>query len=303
MSASSPARNPNLVTADDFWAILERYESYLAQFESQINDLNVYPVPDSDTGTNALVTVRAGISGLASVESESDSLTEAIQIFAESAGQAALGNSGTILAEYFRGLATDLSATATGADWHHALSVASRFAFEAVSVPVSGTILTVAEAIASTKSQGDLQSLLVELRTVAKSELMATTSQLPQLASAGVVDAGALVLVLFHEVVSSYLNDHEVEISYAFSCSQNSQLDIYDGPDYELTFLLEADETVRDALAAGLSALGESLTIIRTGQQFKVHIHTDLTTEVLELAENFGPVTSVTKTSLKALVD
>ena len=303
MSASSPTRNPNLVTADDFRAILECFQSCLARFEAQINDLNVYPVPDSDTGTNALVTVRAGRAGLPEASGEARSLATDVQTFAQSAGLSALGNSGTILAEYFRGLASELSASATGTDWHRALAAASRYAFEAVSAPVAGTILTVADAIANTKPQSDLPSLLTEVRTAAKSELMATTAQLPQLASAGVVDAGALVLVLFHECVASHFNDHEIEMAYAFNSEQTSISETYDGPDNELTFLLDADETVRDALVAGLAVLGESLTITRSGQQFKVHIHTDLIPEVLELVANFGPVTSVTTTTLTALAD
>lgn len=298
MSASQTPHDLGRIDGTDFQQILRNFQTALQAHESQINSLNVFPVPDSDTGTNSLLTVESGIAGLVDSLGDSDSLQSVAQKFAQFASTNARGNSGTILAEYFRGLSLELSDQADVATWQSALQMAAKCAREAVLAPVEGTILTVASEIAQVRAPYELFAYLGDVTHVAKLVLLKTTSQLAQLQQAQVVDAGACVLVLFHEVVSSFYNGHSINISFATEDANFSEVANYVGPGYELTLLLTTKHDVRESLKTALAGLGESVTIAGATPEFKIHIHTDSVTEVLAEVATLGEVSMISQTTL-----
>jgi dihydroxyacetone kinase-like predicted kinase len=304
VSGSQSLRDRHQISGHDFYQIIQIFTAQLGEHESEINALNVFPVPDADTGTNSLLTVQAGRSGIAGSAdvSDADSLVHSMKCFAQAASLQARGNSGAILAEYFRGLAEGVDDFADTVLWQLALKRGAQYAREAVLTPYEGTILTVATAIADVEKPATLSEYLGDITHVAKSALLATTNQLDELRTAQVVDAGACVLVLFHESVSSYFNNHDVNISFLqdSACAINPER--YSGPEFELTCLLNTNTDVRAMLRQSLGVLGESLTISGVVPTFNVHLHTDVVDEVLETVRSYGDVTSVASTSLYAAV-
>ena len=297
---SSRQTPPDLGRIDGagFLQILHNFQASLHKHEADINSLNVFPVPDSDTGTNSLLTVESGISGLGEAPEKLVTLETVARKFAQYANTNARGNSGTILAEYFRGFSAGLTDYADVQIWKSSLQMAAKYAHEAVLAPCEGTILSVAKAIAEVSAPTELFAYLGDITHVAKIALLKTTSQLPQLQQAQVVDAGACVLVLFHEVVSSYFNGHPINISFAALDANFSEVANYSGPEFELTLLLTTRQDARDILKTSLSKLGDSLTIAGVAPEFKVHIHTDSVDEVIAIVKSLGEVSMVNRTTL-----
>jgi uncharacterized protein len=293
-----PAHDLGRINGTDFAQILQNFQVALQTHESEINSLNVFPVPDSDTGTNSLLTVESGISGLVDSTQQQDSLKVVVEKFAKFASANARGNSGTILAEYFRGLALGLEGESDVANWHSALQIAASCAVDAVLTPYEGTILTVAQAIAQVRPPIEMFAYLGDVTHVAKLALLQTTNQLESLRQAQVVDAGACVLVLFHECVSSFYNGHQINISFVATSPNFATHQKYIGPEFELTLSLKTQHNAREALKASLCDLGESLTIAGAPPEFKIHIHTDSVDEVLNAVAALGEVSMVGTTSL-----
>lgn len=298
MLSSQPPHDLGLINGSDFAQILRNFQVALQTHESDINSLNVFPVPDSDTGTNSLLTVKSGIAGLADLTGSADSLKHLVEKFAQYASTNARGNSGTILAEYFRGLAMGLEDKADVENWHSALQYAANCAHEAVLTPYEGTILSVAAAIAQVRAPNELFAYLGDVTHVAKLALLQTTDQLEQLRQAQVVDAGACVLVLFHESVSSFYNGHQINISFVSSEANFPVQPNYSGPEFELTVLLTTNIDAREILKTSLSELGESLSIAGARPEFKIHIHTDSIEQVLAAVGSLGEVSMLNTTSL-----
>lgn len=298
MSSSQSPHDLGRINGSDFVQILRNFQSALQTHESDINSLNVFPVPDSDTGTNSLLTVESGITGLGDSNHRANSLKHLVEKFAQHASINARGNSGTILAEYFRGLAMGLEDEADVETWQSALQQAAKCAHEAVLTPYEGTILSVSAAIAQVRAPYELFAYLGDVTHVAKLALLQTTNQLEQLRQAQVVDAGACVLVLFHESVSSFYNGHQINISFVSSKANFPVQQNYSGPEFELTVLLTTQIDAREILKTSLSELGESLTIAGAAPEFKIHIHTDSIDQVLAAVGALGEVSMLNTTSL-----
>lgn len=297
----SPSQSPHdlgRIVGSDFAQILRNFQAALQIHELDINSLNVFPVPDSDTGTNSLLTVESGNSGLVDSLGSQDSLQAVALKFAQFASTNARGNSGTILAEYFRGLSLVLEERADVANWQSALQEAAKCAHEAVLTPYEGTILSVAAAVAQVRAPYELFAYLGDVTHVAKRALLETTNQLPQLQQVGVVDAGACVLVLFHECVSSFYNGHQINISFVANHANFPTHQKYSGPAFELTLLLTTQQDARAELKTSLSELGDSLTIAGASPEFKIHIHTDLVEQVLNTVSALGEVSMIDTSSL-----
>lgn len=329
-SADDFGRDSGLISSADALAILVNFENHLTQYEQQINELNVYPVPDCDTGSNALATVRAGLFGLGlrpdqfstpesavlaaeklnlSKSLKSTSLAELFGEFAQNAALSARGNSGAILSEYFRGLSVSLTDEADIAAWHRALGSGAAFAKAAVLNPVVGTAITVADTIAGVQPCAHLFAYLGDVSHTARVALAQTQNQLAQLAQAGVVDAGAFALVLFHETVFNYYTKQEIDLS-SFAVANFTRGNLqYAGPKFELTFqlTLEPDGSVaetefRSTLKQSFSTAGDSLAIVGTAPKFKVHIHTDDIEFVISVAEKVGQVSQISTSELSEFV-
>ena len=271
-----------------------RFIVSLQAHESMINDLNVFPVPDGDTGTNSLLSV---LDLLKPQGWPTHSLHSATQFVALSIADQARGNSGVILAEYFRGLAEALEATATSQQWHRALTQANIMARACVAQPQEGTILTVARDVAQVVPQELLADYLSEVSKQGRVAVQESTDLLPALQAAGVVDAGALVLSLFHDAMFEQVSGTEMpDLTIATPPCILDSIE-YSGPSHEVMFLIDVNESPSH-LREELTHFGESLVIAGSANPYHVHIHCNQPTELLSHISTLGHTYRVSVTSL-----
>jgi fatty acid kinase len=260
----------------------------LARAREEIDWLNVYPVPDADTGTNLFLTMEATAAAVAQVSG--DDLPAVLRAMADGALLGAKGNSGVITSQLLRGLAVELASAkpAGGAALATALTVAAELSYAAVAVPVEGTILTVARAaaVAATTAGMVLSDVAAAAADGAAAALAKTPDQLDVLARAGVVDAGGRGLcVIFDslaEVVSGVVPaERLIRVRDAAPRAQPwlpqtaSEPAAEGGPAYEVMYLLDAADEAVPALKATLGPLGDSLVVVGGGGLWNVHIHVD----------------------------
>ena len=244
----------------------------------EIDALNVYPVPDSDTGSNLVTTMRAADAALQAVSAES--AATALGALAAGAAQGALGNSGFIVSQILRGFAdsthADLDARAVPA----ALDRGAVLARTAVVAPVEGTILTVARAAADAAQGATLGEIVVNALTAADAALQRTTGQLADLARAGVVDAGGRGLVVLLEALARTVTGRRTELTPVQLPHGSPAAQIVvageSGFGFEVQYLLDAAEARIAPLLATLSGIGDSVAVVPVDQDvWKVHAHVD----------------------------
>lgn len=294
----------------------------------EIDALNVYPVPDRDTGTNLHLTLRSAIGALAN-QVQPGELRSTLDLLARGALLGARGNSGVIISQLLRGFADSLGpGPADGAALAAALSHATDLAYAAVAEPVEGTILTVARAAAAaaqtTAAAADRPQLEDVARTAAeaaKAALQRTPSQLAVLARAGVVDAGGKGLCVLLDALLATVRGEVEPAGERRSTGPDAPAPVRPpepgpmpalelaqdaGPatsGYEVQFLLdEADEISVDRLRGELASLGDSLVIVGTGDSselpalWKVHVHVDDVGAAVEAGVRAGRPHSITVT-------
>lgn len=257
----------------------------LAQARDEIDALNVFPVPDSDTGTNAYFTFAAGLEAIDALPRDASPL-DLMRTYAEGLLMGARGNSGTILAELVRGSLRILRTCADGVtakDVAEALGAASEAAYAAVGRPQEGTILTVARAAAEAARDAacreeDPTALFDEAAGAAREALALTPTQFDLLARAGVVDAGARALVVVLDSVAYALTGRQPSPRPALVpvpiVGRGADL-AEGGPAYEVMYLLRADDETIPGLRAALEPLGDSLVVVGGEGLWNVHVHVD----------------------------
>jgi DAK2 domain fusion protein YloV len=249
----------------------------LRQHEQELNDLNVYPVPDGDTGTNMLLTMLAAEQAVtqATVHNGDGLVGDTLRTMARGALMGARGNSGVITAQWLSGLAA-------GIDGPAPLRQAASAAYEAVAHPVEGTILTVARA-----ADG---STIKEAADAAAEALAHTPEQLPVLAAAGVVDAGGRGLVVLLdalvETLTGTVSSHEVEA--VVPDLPAPQVQEYRGPAFEVQFLIDVEAHAVTTLRGALDRLGDSLVVVGGQPSWRVHVHVDDVGAAIEAALEAG---------------
>ncbi|MFG2054852.1 DAK2 domain-containing protein [Micromonospora sp. NPDC048930] len=261
----------------------------LQRHQGEIDDLNVYPVPDGDTGTNLVLTLTSAHQALAM---DLDTLPDdghtphghALRLMARGALLGARGNSGVILSQILRGFADALAAAPAvrGRQLATALADAATAAYAAVAHPVEGTVLTVAAAAARAAAQADSDDLRAVARAAAGGAARAlarTPEQLPALARAGVVDAGGrglcLLLDALVEVVTGESPRPAGEPAPATRPPATAVRETGSSAyAYEVQYLLDATDEAVARLRGELDALGDSLVIVGDGQDtWNVHVH------------------------------
>jgi len=277
------------INADVFHAAMAKFQDLLAQNEQLLNDLNVYPVPDSDTGSNSLQTLKAG---LASSNGKSGDLNELVLTIAAGASKSAMGNSGVILAQYLQGLAQGLTPTAdcSPKEWQQALQQAATVARQSVLTPAEGTMLTVADAAARIQAQPDFKSYYKEIQSAVRAAVIETQNLLPELKAAEVVDAGALVISYFHDSFALTLG---LTISPLEVSARKLIATSYSGPMFELMFSVACDESVKSEIENEISTLGESISVSGVEPNFNFHIHTDEPHLVIDSCEDKVEITNI----------
>jgi dihydroxyacetone kinase-like predicted kinase len=278
-----------VINADIFHAAMAQFQELLVQNEQLLNDLNVYPVPDSDTGSNSLQTLKAGLSGSTG---KSEDLNELVLAIAAGAAKSAMGNSGVILAQYLQGLAQGLTPTANCSpkEWQQALQQAATVARKSVLTPAEGTMLTVADAAARIQAQPDFKSYYEEIQSAVRAAVIETQNLLPELMAAEVVDAGALVISFFHDsfALTLGLNVSPLEVA-----ARKLVATSYSGPMFELMFSVMCAESVKIEIETKISSLGESISVSGVEPSFNFHIHTDEPHLVIESCEDKVEITNI----------
>ncbi|MEO6713525.1 MAG: DAK2 domain-containing protein [Mycobacteriales bacterium] len=250
----------------------------------EIDDLNVYPVPDGDAGTNMVATMEAVHTSL--LGARGDDLAVTMKALARGALVGARGNSGVILSQVLGGFAEVLGPlrSAGGEKLKEALDAAVHKAYAAVSHPAEGTILTVAKgaAQAARAVEGDDFAAVIRAAAAgAREALEATTEQLPALKAAGVVDAGGRGLVVVLEALAKVMGAGVPEGALSMPPAVPRNLTALVGareagsPEfaYEVQFLLDATDDVLPVLKDALSALGDSLVVVGSDGLYNVHVH------------------------------
>ncbi len=253
----------------------------LERSAAEIDSLNVFPVPDGDTGTNMLLTVRSAVAEASRFNNGTAS--SVARALARGALMGARGNSGVILSQILRGLASTLNdkECMEGSDLVAGLMAGSNLAYKAVSRPVEGTILTVIkEASAAAEGAsltGDLCSIVEATVSAAKDSVARTPSLLPVLREAGVVDAGGLGLYVILEGFLRYLRGEAVE---GGEIPQPIPVELPKATSGEFTygycteFIIEGQDLSLDGIRDWLETHGESVVVAGDEDMVRVHVHT-----------------------------
>lgn len=303
------------------WAVTAR--ALLDQAKDRIDALNVFPVPDGDTGTNLFLTVDGSLDFVRSQHEVSGAplrLEQGLGLLARGMLLSARGNSGVILSQLARGMSEAVEQSGSGPDEVGPAALADAFeraadlAWAGVSRPVEGTILSVATAAAAGAREAVLPGATtydVSLAALeaARSALAQTTEQLPRLAAAGVVDAGGAGLVLVIEALENVLSGRPHEGIPALAQwweqqapsggpsagapSPDGSCDSADG-DYEVMYLLEESDPERaHHLRAQLVRIGSSVLVVGGPTQWRIHVHLDAPAPAVEAGSLAGRVEQV----------
>jgi DAK2 domain fusion protein YloV len=264
-----------------FKRLIEAGLAWLEQHSDAINALNVFPVPDGDTGTNMLLTLQSAYKEIAT--SPEESISDIAQAASYGALMGARGNSGVILSQILRGFAHGVEdCQAFNAErFVSALRAASETAYKGVIQPVEGTILTViresadaAEEIAS--STDDLRQILQYVVHEAAASVARTPMLLAVLREAGVVDAGGQGLYVILEGMSRYVRGETVKYDGALE-AEVSLLHaeaVMGEYDYDVQFIIRGESLDLDEIRASISAMGDSVLVVGDSKAIKVHVHT-----------------------------
>lgn len=310
MTTRSKNEQGNLLHANDFKKMILGANYFFEREKERINALNVFPVPDGDTGTNMSMTLKAAVEG--SLSYKGQSIGELSEIVASRALLGARGNSGVILSQILRGIAHGLRKKdhISTAELSRAFQYGVVYAYKAVSKPVEGTILTVsremARGIRSAAKKGEnLYDSLEEAVRSGKEALARTTDMLPALKEAGVVDAGGLGLLVFFEgclyAMKKSFNDmlnHRKDLAVdpvgtidTTASTAESHLEPFDLEyPYCTEFIVKNENGKFDKLEILLSPHGDSLLVADYNKVAKVHIHTASPGLVLQIGQKFGTI-------------
>ena len=276
----------------------------------EVNKLNVFPVPDGDTGDNMRMTIESGIAAIENIDS--DDLAEVMKALSHGMLLGARGNSGVILSQFFAGTAKGLEKEekADAATFGHALQIGVKQAYSSVMTPTEGTILTVAReaveyAVSRITPESTIRSLFADLVKEMHASLDRTPEILTVLKEAGVVDSGGAGLLYIMDGFNRVLNGEEIDgqsLTEKISSSPSASENVFEfGPDSVMEFgyctecllRLQNAKTDIDAfdvegLKAFLASLGDSIVAFKTDSIVKLHVHTFTPEKVLEHCRKYG---------------
>jgi len=255
----------------------------LSDTRAEIDALNVFPVPDSDTGTNAYLTFASGADAVDALGQDS-TLPVLVKAYVDGLLTGAKGNCGVICSQLVRACFRDLDlgSEVTAADVARSFAAATEAAYAAVGEPVEGTILTVARAAADGAAEAAAEGVggrtaFARAARAAREALARTPEQMERLARAGVVDAGGRALVVVLDATEQALTGRVPErVEQRVPVPVVAGDDLSEGgPAYEVMYLLEADDDRIADLRAALIPLGDSLVVVGGERLWNVHVHVD----------------------------
>lgn len=283
------------ITLDAVFRFVDLATDALSAAREEVDALNVYPVPDGDTGTNMFLTVSAARDALREARQTDPGLDlpAALGVVARAALLGARGNSGVILSQMLRAFVRRAGAPEPGETRAHLMAAAMRAAsdasYAAVGEPVEGTILTVGRAAAdaaegvASREDARAREVFAAAATAAREALARTPEQLEVLARAGVVDAGGRGLcVLLDAVETASTGKRPMPVQTTFGAHSIPVLPFAadadlteDGPAYEVMYLLDAEDDAIASLREVLAGLGDSLVVVGGDGLWNVHVHVD----------------------------
>lgn len=307
------------LTASDFKAMVEVAQERLHENAEYVNSLNVFPVPDGDTGTNMNLSFTSGADRVSL--SESDRVDEMSKDLAKGLLMGARGNSGVILSQLFRGFSKAMEGkeTVNASEFAHAFSQGVETAYKAVMKPVEGTILTVAResahaAIEKAKQTDDIIEIMEHVVESAKVSLANTPNLLAVLKEVGVVDSGGQGLLFIYQGFLESLTGKKVSVKTKMAQADVTEIahhenfehighavsteDIEFGYCTEIMVQLGAGETVTeefdyDTFRNHLNTVGDSLLVVADDEIVKVHVHTEYPGEVMNYGQKFGSLVKI----------
>ena len=307
------------ITAQDFRAMVEIGEMRLSENAEFVNSLNVFPVPDGDTGTNMMLSFKSGAERVAN--STATTVGDLAQDLAKGLLMGARGNSGAILSQLFRGFSKAVvgKEVITGEELAQAFTNGVETAYKAVMKPVEGTILTVAResakrGVRKLETSNDIIEVMGSVLRGAEKSLAKTPDLLPVLKEVGVVDSGGQGLVFIYNGFFEALTGEAVPVQSL----QSNKIDLTSvahhesGVDYEhvstgdikfgycteIMVKIGEGETVVDTFDYDtfrnyLNELGDSLLVVADDEIIKVHVHTERPGEVMNYGQRFGSLMKV----------
>ena len=307
------------ITAQDFRAMVEIGEMRLSENAEFVNSLNVFPVPDGDTGTNMMLSFKSGAERVAN--STATTVGDLAQDLAKGLLMGARGNSGVILSQLFRGFSKAVvgKEVITGEELAQAFTNGVETAYKAVMKPVEGTILTVAResskrGVRKLETSNDIIEVMGSVLRGAEKSLAKTPDLLPVLKEVGVVDSGGQGLVFIYNGFFEALTGEDVPVQSL----QSNKIDLTSvahhesGVDYEhvstgdikfgycteIMVKIGEGETVVDTFDYDtfrnyLNELGDSLLVVADDEIIKVHVHTERPGEVMNYGQRFGSLMKV----------
>ncbi len=284
----------------------------LHDHEQEINDLNVFPIPAGDTGSNMLLTIMGGVRAINDDNSNAN-ISEISRKVADGMLLGARGNSGVILSQFFDGIAKSFEnlESVDSEQFYNALKRGVSSAYDAVVEPTEGTILTVArlplEAVQS--KNNSIKTLFLQYIIEAKKVLIKTPEMLPVLKKAGVVDSGGAGLICILEGMNKIISGDNAGVELDFSVSQqvgtSVNLDLFTENDvlefgYCTEVLLRLQTSKTDVkefdvkiITDYLQTIGDSVAAFKTGSVIKAHVHTLTPYKVLEKLQSYGEFLTV----------
>jgi fatty acid kinase len=272
--------------------------SWLSANHEEANRLNVFPVPDGDTGTNMLLTLQSAVEDIK--ESNAAEVSKIAKLASHGSLMGARGNSGVILSQIFRGFARAVEgkSSLTPRELAAAFEEAANAAYRAVNKPTEGTILTVAReagraaAAAASDLEATVPGVIAAAASGARAAVLKTPSQLQILRDAGVVDAGGFGLQIILEGMLQTVEQAEsfhVDALPSKPKAAQVALELPEGGwGYCTEFLIEGAGLDVDVIRSEIEALGNSVLVVGEPELVKVHVHTDDPTGVITLAGGFG---------------
>ncbi|MDF9866922.1 DAK2 domain fusion protein YloV [Bacilli bacterium PM5-3] len=290
------------INGSEFKSMLISGANNLYNYYPEVDTLNVFPVPDGDTGTNMNLTFTSGIKEISNLHS--NNIGEVSKAFSRGLLMGARGNSGVILSQIFKGISNDLEGKESvgSIEFAKAFVKGQKIAYKAVMRPVEGTILTVIRegsenTLKVIKHSNTIKEVMKKLVEFSNESLKNTPELLPVLKEVGVVDSGGYGLVKVFEGMLAYLNgeaverDQETEAKTFVNNAENF-VDNHEGQyGYCTEFIVrlsEPDKFKENTLKTFLEKLGDSIVVVSDDDILKVHVHTVEPGKVISKATSLG---------------
>lgn len=301
----------NTIDCSTFREMLLTGAALLEQNKQTIDSLNVFPVPDGDTGTNMSMTMQRAVAEIK--QTNPSTVEEVASALSMGALKGARGNSGVILSQIFRGFSSSLKGSIqeiTPKMFANALIAGTEFAYKAVMKPREGTMLTVSRMIGeavknAADADKDIEELLEVMLSSGEVALKNTPELLPVLKEAGVVDSGGMGLLTIYRGFKMAFDGEELDAGmtaiYSFeSKSESTDLTSDDHTNITFGYCTEffiihcaADDSQVDAFRKKLEKIGDSIVAVKDGDIVKVHVHSNSPGKVIQLALQLGEIDSV----------